>query len=334
MRPLHERDQATVAVVGTIVIALVVLMAMNLNRVPFLHPKSQYVAQFASADGLRSGSDVRVAGITVGSVTSVRVDGGRVEVRFTVRKGLRLGDRSAASIEIATVLGQLFLQVTSAGSGTLRPGDTIPLARTSVPYTLLDALGTLGSNTAKTNLPQLQTAFDQLAATLQGVRPKDVHAILSGFATLAGTVASRQDEIANLLDQARRITSTLNDHADDFIALVADGDAVLQLLERRRDTIAGLLTDTASLGHQIATLVRRNGADLAPLLGNLNTVTAVLAKDQEQLSAAVTTLGAFSKNIANATGSGPWLDLLTPVLFEPDNVIVSCGTQPEPGCGR
>lgn len=334
IKPLHERDQAVVAIVGTFVIGLVVLLAMNLNRLPFLHPESAYRAEFAAADGIKSGDDVRVAGITVGSVKSVKVQGAHVLVRFTVKRGLRLGSDSAASIEIATVLGQVFLQVESAGDGRLHPGDTIRLDRTSVPYTLLDALGQLGRNTQKTNLPQLSKALDTLAASLNGLDAKQATATIAGLGKLAKTVADRQTEIASLLHQARTITDTLNAHAGDFVALITQGDVFLQLLERRRDAIAALLQNTSSLGEQVASLIRRDNANLAPLLANLQTVSGVLARDRDQLSQAVTKLGAFSKNIANATGSGPWLDLLSPVLFHPDNVLKACGTAPTPGCGR
>ena len=334
IKPLHERDQSVVAIVGTIVIALVVLLAMNLGKVPFLHPQRSYAADFASADGIRSGADVRVAGISVGSVSSVKVAGDHVHVKFNVKRGLALGDQSRASIEIATVLGQEFLQIESAGTGRLRDGATIPVTRTTVPYTLLDALGGFGENTAKTNLPQLQTALDTLSSTLNGIAPADARAALSGLSKLASTVASRQSEIASLLTQARQITDTLNDHSGDFISLIADSDTFLQLLQQRHDVIARLLTDTASLGAQVAQLIRRNGAHLQSLLDNLNTVAGVLAQDKKQLADSVATLAAFSKNIANATGSGPWLDLFLPVLFEPDNVIKACGTSPAPECGH
>jgi phospholipid/cholesterol/gamma-HCH transport system substrate-binding protein len=334
IKPLHERDQAVVAMVGTVVIVLAVLLAMNLGKMPFVHPEHAYAADFATADGVRAGDDVRVAGITVGSVSSVKVDGDHVRVRFTVKRGLRLGDQSRASIEIATVLGQEFMQLTSAGDGTLRAGSTIPLSHTAVPYTLLDALGTFGKNTAKTNLPQLQAALNSMAATLQGVAPADVRATLGGLSEHASAVATRQDELTRLLTQARSVTDALDAHSGDFVALITDSDTFLQLLQQRRAVIAKLLADTAALGAQVADLIKRDGAQLTPLLDNLKTVTAVLAQDKQQLSDAVTTLGHFSKNIANATGSGPWLDLFTPVLFEPDNLIKSCGTQPRPECGH
>jgi phospholipid/cholesterol/gamma-HCH transport system substrate-binding protein len=334
VKPLHERDQASVAIVGTIVLILVVLLSMNLGRLPFLHPQSTYSADFATAAGIKSGDDVRVAGITVGSVSSVKVRGDHVHVRFTVKRGLQLGDQTRASIEIATVLGQQFLQLRSAGSGQLRARDTIPVDRTTVPYTLLDALGQFGRNTAKTDLPQLRTALDSLAATLDGTAPKDVQATLAGLSKLSSTVAARQGELVQLLDSARSVTNTLNAHSGDFVALLTDSSAFLQMLQQRRDVIAALLKDTSDLGAQVSALIRRDGANLTALLDNLRGITAVLARDKQQLSQAVTTLGEFSKNVANATGSGPWLDLFTPLLFEPDNVIKACGAAPKPKCGQ
>jgi len=334
LRPLHERDQAVVAIVGTALIGLLVLLAMNLSKFPFLHPTTSYHAEFTSADGIKSGNDVRIAGITVGSVSSVKVRGDHVEVTFHIKQGLHIGAQSSASIEIATVLGQEFLQLTSIGPGTLPGGGTIPSTRTTVPYTLLDALGKFGQTEAATNLPRLRTALDQLAAALGGTAPKDVTATLDGLAKLSSAIASRQDELAALLSSARQVTDTLNSHASDFVGLITDSDTFLQLLEQRRDAIAALLSDTAALGAQVSSLIRRDGANLTPLLANLQTITAVLARDKAQLTQAVVTLGEFSKNIANVTGSGPWLDLLGPVLFEPDNVIKACGPHPTPECGR
>jgi phospholipid/cholesterol/gamma-HCH transport system substrate-binding protein len=89
-----------------------------------------------------------------------------------------------------------------------------------------------------------------------------------------------------------------------------------------------LLSDTASLGNQLSILIAKNGAQLAPMLANLNAVSAVLVREKTQLQNAVVNLGKFSVNIANATGSGPWLDLLTPVAVVPNNVIKACGANP------
>lgn len=333
MKPIRERDQVSVAVVGTAIAMALVLLSMNLSKLPFVRPASSYSADFANADGIRSGDDVRVLGISVGAVKSVKVQGDRVHVRFTIRKGLALGDQSHASIEIATVLGQLFLQVETAGTGRLSPGGNIPLERTTVPYTVVAALQSFGSFSQATDVPQLRQSLATLASAVDGISPKDAGAALKGLASIARTVASKQSQIHQILDAANAITATLNSNSSGLTQLLADGDSFLQLVQQRRDAIASLLENTNLLGQQLQIVMQKNAAQLAPLLANLTTVSAVLAKEKALLQQSALALSQFSINIANATGAGPWLDLYSPVGIEPDNVLVGCGQHPNSSSG-
>ncbi|MBN9621127.1 MAG: MCE family protein, partial [Actinobacteria bacterium] len=195
MKPMRERNQVTVAIVGTALLAVLLLLAVNLNSLPFVNPTHTYYADFLDANGLKSGDDVRVEGVSVGSVESVGVQGDHVRVAFTVTSSLRLGDQSRASIEIATVLGNLFMQVESAGSGRLASGQTIPTSRTTVPYTLLGALNTLGTFAQDTDLPNLRKSLQLLAQNISGISPQQAGSALTGLASLAQTVAQKQAEI-------------------------------------------------------------------------------------------------------------------------------------------
>lgn len=325
IKPMRERNQVTVAVVGTLLLAAVLLVAVNLNSLPFLNPTHTYYADFADANGLKSGDDVRVEGVSVGSVESVGVQGDHVHVAFTVRSSLRLGDQSRASIEIATVLGNLFMQVESAGSGRLSSGATIPTSRTAVPYTLLGALNTLGTFAQDTDLGKLRTSLSLLSQNLAGVSPGQAGTALTGLAALARTVADKQSEISAILNQADAVVGTLNRNSGALVALLTQGDEFLRLIQDRSLVIGQLLQDTARLGTELRDLMTRDGAQLGRLLTNLDSVTAVLAKEKAQLQRAVVNLGQFSVNIANATGAGPWADLLVPVGVRPDSVIAGCG---------
>jgi phospholipid/cholesterol/gamma-HCH transport system substrate-binding protein len=266
-------------------------------------------------------------------VRSVRVSGDHVEVRFTVRKGLALGGGSTATVEVATVLGELFLQVESFGPGRLRPGDVIPIARTTVPYTLLDAFGAFGQTAGDVDLPTLQKSLGQLTATLSGISSKDLKATLNGLTRLARVVGDRQSEVATLLSDAQTIAATLQKRGSALVHILDDGDTFVRMLTERRDVIDRLLADTADLGKEVGQLIEKDGAPLTSLLHNIDEISGVLAQNRAQLQAAIKNLSQFSVNIANASGNGPWVDLLLPTLVEPDNVIAACGTKPTHGCG-
>jgi phospholipid/cholesterol/gamma-HCH transport system substrate-binding protein len=329
MRPMRERNQVTVGIVGTVLAAVVVLVAINLGNLPFLNPTNEYHIQFANAAGLKDGDDVRILGIPVGSVDSVRVEGGHVRVDVSVKDSIKIGDASSASIEVATVLGNVYLQIESAGSGTLHDGGTIPLTRTTVPYSLVTALQSFAAFGNGTDTAQLAKSLKTLATSIDGIDPADAKAALRGLTNIAETVAGKQNEITTILNASNAVVDTLNKNSSSLVQLVLQGDTFLKLVEQRREVISALLRDTASLGQQLQTLITRNGAHLTSLLKNVKAVTGLLAKDRAKLQQAVLILGQFSVNIANATGSGPWLDLFPATGVQPDNQIKACGAHPD-----
>lgn len=329
MRPMKERNQVTVGLVGTAIAGVLVLLAINLGNLPFLNPTNDYHIQFANAAGLKSGDDVRILGIPVGSVDAVQVEGGHVRVDVSVKDDIKIGNASSASIEVATVLGNVYVQIESAGSGALPEGGTIPVSRTTVPYSLVTALQTFAAFGNGTDTTELATSLKTLAKSIDGIAPSDAKAALQGLTNIAETLAGKQNEITTILNASNAVVDTLNKNSGALVQLVVQGDTFLKLVEQRRDIIAALLRDTASLGQQLQVLITRNGAHLSSLVTHVKDVTALLAKDRAKLQQAVLVLGQFSVNIANATGSGPWLDLFPATGVQPDNQIKACGANPD-----
>ncbi|MBE7620394.1 outer membrane lipid asymmetry maintenance protein MlaD [Gluconacetobacter entanii] len=85
-------------------------------------------ATFAHIDGLAVGSDVRLAGITVGQVVDERVNPKTFAagVTFTVRPDIKLPDDTAAIITSDSLLGGKYIALSPGGDDRmLKPGATI-----------------------------------------------------------------------------------------------------------------------------------------------------------------------------------------------------------------
>jgi phospholipid/cholesterol/gamma-HCH transport system substrate-binding protein len=328
------RDPVRVAILGTLAGILAILLATSISRLPFLDGAKTYTADLASAGGLTTGDLVKVSGVQVGKVTDLRVRGDHVQVRFTVDGDLGLGKDSTASVEVATVLGAVFLQVTSAGGGHLRTGARIPISRTTVPFTLIDTLQAAGTTVAGTDLDQLRRSLGQLDQALSGVSTDDVRATLAGLTKVSAALASRDDELSTLLAAAQKVTDTLNAKSTAIAGLLDDASSFLTVLDERRQVVVQILADTSQLGADLRTLVRQNRGELQPALADLTEVAGVLETKKRQIERSIKLLGQFTKNIDSVTGSGSWLDLFLPTSVIPDNVIVRCGPTPKPGCGR
>ena len=92
-------------------------------------------AEFENIGGISTGSDVRIAGLKVGSVTGLDIDPKTYEARaaFTVRDDVKLSADSSASIATGGLLGGNFLSLAPGGdTRMLADGGTITITQSAV----------------------------------------------------------------------------------------------------------------------------------------------------------------------------------------------------------
>jgi phospholipid/cholesterol/gamma-HCH transport system substrate-binding protein len=85
-------------------------------------------ASFRSAEGISPGSDVRMAGVKVGTITSMALnpDTFYADVTISVNNDIHLPDDSAIAISSEGLLGGNFVELVPGGSSdNLSPGDEI-----------------------------------------------------------------------------------------------------------------------------------------------------------------------------------------------------------------
>ncbi len=125
--PIRERNPVSVAIVGLLVLALVALAAWRSDSLPFVQGGTSYSADFTESAGLTDGDEVRIAGVKVGEVTGVSLDGAKVRVDFRV-KDAWIGDSSTVGIAVKTLLGDKYLAVDPLGDAPQDPGSASPRA--------------------------------------------------------------------------------------------------------------------------------------------------------------------------------------------------------------
>ena len=302
--PFRERNPVVIGAVGLAVIAAMLLLAFNIDDIPLLAGRS-HSAAFTEAGGLKAGDDVRIAGVKVGKVTAVDLDGDHVRVDFRVGRSTDLGSETAASVRIKTILGQKFLMLEPAGQGEL--DEEIPVSRTVPAYDVVEAFSDLARTSERIDTTQLATALDTIADTFRD-SPEEVRAAVDGLGRLSRTVASRDDQLRELLDHANGVTGVLAARNEELVSLLSDGDLLLQELQQRRADIHRLLVSTVTLSQQLTGLVRDNRAAIRPALANLEQVLATLRANQDNLDRSIRLLAPFVRVFANTIGNGRWFD--------------------------
>lgn len=306
MKPFRERNPIILGLAGALVIAAVLVVAFNIDRLPWLRGTS-YTANFTESAGLQPGSSVLIAGVDVGTVTSVELEGDHVRVEFEVADGIEFGRATRAKIKIASPLGDKFLGIFPDGRGTMPPGSTIPISRTDPPFTVTSALERTTRTVQEIDTEKLTKALNALSATFRDT-PEDVQAALRGLSRLSTVIASRDEQLSRLLERAEGVTEVLAERNAEFVTLLSDANLLLAELDQRNRVITALLVNTRRLSHQLVALVRENQAELEPALQRLQEVTNLLQRKRDALQRILERVAQYAHLFSDTVGTGRWFD--------------------------
>jgi len=309
---MARRSDSQILRIGLVALAallLVMVAAFNLQKLPWLKG-APYHAELIDASGLRTGSEVQVAGIRVGRVSKLRIGPQMVIVDFDV-KGATLGKSTRASVEVKNLLGEKFLNIAPKGSGKLDSGSTIPLERTDVTFDIVGTLGELTTQTEETNKANLSTALNSLAEVVNSAAP-EVKSSFTGLSRLSKTIASRDEDIQLLLNRSRNVTHLLDQRKGDLVVLMKQADLIFQELQDRKQTIHTLLVSANDLATQLEGVVEDNRAQLRPTLGKLENVLNFLHARENQIETLLHNYGPYVNILGNIVGTGPWFDAYVP----------------------
>lgn len=326
MRPFRDRNPVTIGFVSLAVLALIVLAAFRADQLPLIGGGDTYYANFSEAGGLEPGDEVRVAGVSVGSVDAISLQGDHVRVAFRVDEGVAFGPRSGAEIRVRTLLGAMYLAVTPQGHGQMPSGSTIPVKRTVAPYDVIDAFSGLTQTTERIDTKKLAKALDTVA-NVADASPKEFRDAVDGVSALSRKVAARDQQINTLLRNLKDVSGVLADRNKQLATLFRDGNVLFKAVAARRDSIHQLLVAAQQLSRQLSGLIEDTKADLRPALRNLHGVVEVLRKNQNNLDETLRVSGAFYRLFANTLGSGPWFDSYIAIPPEMDQTDLGLGDQ-------
>lgn len=307
MKPMNERDPFKTGLVAIAVGLALALAIVGLSVANF--GTKSYTAVLEHTAGLRVGEDVQIHGVPAGEVTGVELTGEEVLVTFVVDSGIELGNRTTATVKVATLLGNHYLEVAPQGGGTLAD-STIPIERTQVPYNLQDVLQSSSEALGELDADQLADALTAMSDTL-GASKEEIGPALEGVARLSEVIANRSDQVGEVLESARSVTDQLADSSADIVGLMRQTNLVVSEITARSEAIHLLLTETTELSRTLEKIVKSTRGKLKPALRDLDHVVTFLNGQKQTLDEILDTMAPAVRYIANAAGNGPWLDLYT-----------------------
>jgi virulence factor Mce-like protein len=274
-----------------------------------LRPAGQYrvTAWFAETVGLYPGSDVRVLGIPIGSITDVVPLGDRVRVEMTIDDDYDVPADADAVVLAPSLVSDRYVQFAPVydGGPTMQDGDEVPLERTAIPveldavYGALDelsaALGPSGANEDGA----LSDLIDTGAANLGG-NGEALNRTLTGFSQAVETLAENRDDLFGSLDNLQTFTTalaTIDAQVGQFNDNMA---AVSELLASEREDLQAAVALLSDALADVAGFVRDNTTLLTTNVDRLADVTLVLVQQRTKLAEVLDVAPAALSNLARA----------------------------------
>jgi phospholipid/cholesterol/gamma-HCH transport system substrate-binding protein len=318
-RSFSSRNPTPIGAIGLVFLLVLLIAAFNAAKLPLIGGGTEYSAYFSESANLKSGDDVRIAGIKVGKVQSVSIVTdkrqcvnpnpkltGCIKATFTVKNGF-VGNQSTVDIKLKTLLGAKYLNINSAGQESQDSHNTIPIGRTTTPFDIYPAFTKLTRTIQDLDTQSLSKSFQVLAQDFQGT-PNEVRPVIDGLSRLSDTIASRDAALQELLARTNQVTGTLAARDQDLTQLIRDGNLLLEELNARRDAIHSLFINTQILSTQLRGLVSDNEKTIGPLLNSLDQILTLLKNNEDSLDRGLSLLGPFYRVFNNVIGNGRWFD--------------------------
>ncbi|MGO8941600.1 MAG: MlaD family protein [Mycobacterium sp.] len=223
---------------------------------------ASYSAVFTDVYGLREGDDVRMAGVRVGRVEKIDLDGKLAKVSFAVQQEQRLYGNTVASVTYQNIVGQRYLGLSLGKEGTpdlLPPGSVVPSERTEPSFDVTALLNGYEPLFSLFNPRDADNLTKAVIESLQG-DTSSLATLVSQTTTLTETFAGRDQDLGGVITNLNKVVGNLaaqNDNLDGVITQT--GDMVSELDRRRPELVSSVGTLARVLGRLSA-----SAADVYP----------------------------------------------------------------------
>jgi phospholipid/cholesterol/gamma-HCH transport system substrate-binding protein len=217
---------------GVTAMVVAVILGLILTYV-YVNPpgKGQLVSFYTDdANAVRTGDEVRMAGIKVGTVSDLKLEPNRVLVTAQIDDTAFVGDQSQVDVRMLTIVGGYYVNVASMGNKPLG-SETIPLSRVTMPYSLIQTLVDTTKITQNVNTNPINESLNQIQSGLSGTNVQVVAATIDAGNALMATVERQRGQVTNILNLSDEYIRSLNGYRDNLASLVRKLSITTQTLE-------------------------------------------------------------------------------------------------------
>ncbi len=243
--PVNRNRRALTAVAAVALAVALVAGTVVLVRQAFFGPTT-ITAYFPTATAIYAGDEVRVSGVKVGTIDSIKPDGTQTKMTLKVDHGVSIPADAKAVIVAQNLVAARYVQLTPAyrkgGGPTMGDGGVIPADRTAVPVEW---------DEVKDQLMRLASELGPKPGT--GVSDTSISRFIDSSANALGGNGDKLRQTLAQLSGAARIFAEGSGNITDiiknlqiFVTALRDSKEQIVLFENRLASLTSVVNDSRS----------------------------------------------------------------------------------------
>jgi phospholipid/cholesterol/gamma-HCH transport system substrate-binding protein len=305
-------------------------------------PEYTYHANFSDATRLKSGQKVRIAGVPVGSVKSVKLNpNNSVDVTFGLDKRYTLYSSTRVVIRYDNLVGDRFLEITS-GPGELRklpPNGTIDQQHTQPALDLDALLGGLRPVLKGLDANKINTISGYVIELLQG-QGGTLSNLLANTNAFGSALGARDQVIGDAINNLSTVLNTVDQKSAQFSDSIDQLQQLITGLAQGRDAIAGAIPPLASTSADLTQLLKGARRPLQGVIENTRPIATEIDDRKAEVDNDIEQLGEDYLRLSALGAYGAFFNIyfcsVTIKINGPagSDILIPMGGQPDPSKGR
>ncbi|WP_370331754.1 MCE family protein [Mycolicibacterium hippocampi] len=266
----QKRTLVNVSVFTVVMVLVAAGLIVVFGEFRFASDKG-YHATFADASRLKSGEDVRIAGVPVGTVKDVTLnEDNTVNVAFSVNDQYQLYTSTRAVVRYENLVGDRYMEIASGPGDLVKlpPGSTIPEDNTEPALDLDALLGGLRPVLKGLDGEKVNEVSNAVIELLQG-QGGALANMLSTTSAFTQNLAARDQLIGDVITTLNTVLATVDEKGAQFDASVDRLQQLLTGLAEGRDPIAGAIGPLASASTDLTDMLEQSRRPIQGVIENV-----------------------------------------------------------------
>ncbi|GAA4293546.1 MCE family protein [Mycobacterium paraffinicum] len=268
---------------AVVLVGLIAAATLFLVRQAYFAPKS-VTAYFTTAVAVYPGDQVRVAGVEVGTITSIQPDGTDTRMTMHVDRAVPVPADAKAIIVAPSLIGARYVQLTPpyrSSGPVMADGAVIPLDRTAVPVewdevkAQLTRLATeLGPN-SQVSTPAV-SRFIESAANAMGGNGEKLRQMINQLSGVGRILADGHGNIADIIKNLQTFVTALRGSDEQIVQFQGRLATLTSVVNDSKSDLDAALTDLSIAVGDVQRFIAGSRDQTSEQLNRLTPLTQTL----------------------------------------------------------